>query len=47
MVKTSLAIPESLWLDAKRRALDERDSFVGIVVKALTLYLKTPPKPKR
>lgn len=44
MVKTSLVLPEALWLQTKKRALDERDDLRGIIMKALTLYLRTTLK---
>jgi hypothetical protein len=46
MVKTSLVLPEALWLKAKTRALDERGDLRDVIMKALELYLRTPPKPK-
>ena len=46
MVKTTLVLPEALWLRAKRRALDERADLRDVIMKALELYLRTPPKPK-
>jgi hypothetical protein len=42
IVKTSLVLPEALWLKAKTRALEERDDFRGVIMKALDLYLQTP-----
>ena len=44
MVKTSLVLPEALWLKAKTRALEERSDFRSVVMKALDLYLWTPVK---
>lgn len=44
VVKTSLVLPEALWDKAKRRALDERTDFRGIIIKALDAYLRTPLK---
>ncbi len=44
MVKTSLILPEALWLQAKKRALDERADLRDIVIRGLELYLKTLPK---
>ena len=43
-VKTTIVLPEALWLKAKTRALEERGDFRGIIMKALELYLRTPPK---
>lgn len=43
-VKTTIVLPEALWLKAKRRALDERTDFRGIIIKALDAYLRTPLK---
>ncbi len=47
MVKTSLILPEALWLQAKKRALDERGDLRDIIIKGLELYLKTPTKRER
>ena len=44
MVKTSLILPETLWLQAKKRALDERADLRDIVMRGLELYLRTPTK---
>ena len=44
MVKTSLVLPEALWLQAKKRALDERADFRDVIIKGLELYLKTLTK---
>ena len=44
VVKTTLVLPEDLWLQVKRRALDERTDLRGVVMKALTQYLRTPAK---
>jgi len=44
MVKTSFILPEALWLQAKKRALDERADFRDVVMRGLELYLKTPTK---
>ncbi len=43
-VKTTIVLPEALWDRAKRRALDERTDFRGVIIKALELYLRTPAK---
>ncbi len=44
MVKTSLILPEALWLQAKKRALDERGDLRDIIIRGLELYLRTPSK---
>jgi hypothetical protein len=46
IIRTTIEFPERLWLKVKQRALDERSDFRGITMKALELYLRTPPKPK-
>jgi len=46
VVKTSLVLPEALWDKTKRRALDERTDFRGIIMKALAEYLRRPVKQK-
>ena len=46
MVKTSLVLPEALWLQAKKRALDERGDLRDIIMKGLELYLRTPKREK-
>jgi hypothetical protein len=38
-VKTTVEIPESLWLKAKRRALDERTDLRSLIIEGLELRL--------
>lgn len=38
---------ETLWLQAKKRALDERADLRDIIIKGLELYLRTPQKRER
>mgnify|MGYP002155001072 CR=1 FL=1 len=44
MIRCSIKLPETLWREARIRALDERDEFQRLVARALELYLKTPLK---
>lgn len=44
MVRTSLTLPEDLWKATQHRAIETRSSLRQIVIEALELYLKTPPK---
>jgi hypothetical protein len=43
-VKTTVEIPETLWLRAKRRALDERSDLRTLIIEGLELRLKQPRK---
>jgi metal-responsive CopG/Arc/MetJ family transcriptional regulator len=40
MVKTSVAFPESLWKEGRKRAIDEDRDFQDIVTDALREYLQ-------
>ncbi len=40
MVKTSIAFPESLWKDGRKRAIDEGRDFQDVVGDALRDYLR-------
>ncbi len=39
-VKTTVELPESLWQQAKIRAVQERSDLRGIIIAALEVYLK-------
>jgi hypothetical protein len=39
-IKTSVAFPEPLWKDARKRAIDEDCDLQDIVVRALREYLQ-------
>lgn len=39
-VRSQVLLPEDLWEEAKTRAVKDRDSFSGIVRKALEKYLR-------
>jgi hypothetical protein len=39
-VKTSIAFPESLWKEGRKRAIDENCDFQDIVCAALRDYLR-------
>ena len=43
-VKTSVELPQTLWREAKIRALDEGTDFRRVVIAALERYLKTKPE---
>ena len=43
-VKTTVDLPQSLWREAKIRALDEGTDFRRVVIAALESYLKTKPE---
>lgn len=43
-VKTTIALPVSLWEAAKVRAITERTDLRAVVIAALTAYLKTKVK---
>ncbi len=43
-MKTTMILPEELWQQAKIRAVQERRDLKDVVVDALRLYLKNPPK---
>jgi hypothetical protein len=43
-VRTMVEIPEALWEEAKRRALDERTSLKALLVEGLELRLKKAVK---
>jgi len=40
MVKTSVAFPESLWKEGRKRAIDEDRDFQEVVQDALREYLR-------
>jgi hypothetical protein len=40
MVKTSVSLPESLWKDGRKRAIDEDRDFQDILCDALRDYLR-------
>jgi hypothetical protein len=40
IVKTSVGLPESLWKEVRKRAIDEDRDFQDIVRDALVLYLR-------
>ena len=46
MVRTTLVIPESLWRQAKIRALDEGADLRTLLIRGLELVLSQPPKGK-
>ena len=39
IVKTTLYLPETLWLGLKQKALTERKSFKDITIEAVNQYL--------
>ena len=43
-VKTTVELPQTLWREAKIRALDEGTDFRRVVIAALERYLKTKPE---
>ena len=43
-IKTSVDLPQTLWREAKIRALDEGTDFRRVVIAALKAYLKTKPE---
>jgi len=47
VVKTTVALPEALWKQARIRAIEEHADLQDIVSKALTLYLRTKPEAGR
>ena len=47
IVRTSLELPESLWLRAKQRALEERTDLRTLIMRGLESVLARPKgKPK-
>ena len=40
LVKTSVAFPESLWKEGRKRAIDEDRDFQDVVTHALRDYLR-------
>lgn len=44
MVRTSIELPEALWLKAKRRALDERTDLRSLIIDGLEYVLSRKPK---
>jgi hypothetical protein len=40
IVKTSVSLPEFLWKEVRKRAIDEDRDFQDIVRDALVLYLR-------
>ncbi len=44
-VKTTVDLPQSLWREAKIRALDEGTDFRRVVIAALESYLYRRPLP--
>jgi hypothetical protein len=47
VVRTSLELSESLWLRAKRMALEERSDLRTLIVEGLELVLRQKEKAKR
>ena len=43
-VKTTVVLPEVLWSQVKKRAVDERSDLRTIVIDALEAYLKVAKK---
>jgi hypothetical protein len=43
-MKTSLEIPDNLWLEAKKRALADGTTLASIVIRALTRFLNEVPE---
>jgi hypothetical protein len=43
-IKTTLDIPERLWVRAKQRALDERASLRALILEGLEMRLAQKPK---
>ena len=43
-IKTCLALPRSVWREARIRAMDENRQFQEVVATALIAYLATPIK---
>jgi hypothetical protein len=42
VVKTTVDLPTPLWQAAKIRAVEERSDLRGVIMRALTAYLRTP-----
>ena len=40
LIKTSVAFPESLWKEGRKRAIDEDRDFQDLVADALREYLR-------
>ena len=43
-MRTSLELPESLWLQAKQRALEERSDLRALIIEGLEYVLSRKPK---
>ncbi len=43
MIRTSLELPERLWLKAKRRALEERTDLRTLILRGLEHVLSKKP----
>jgi metal-responsive CopG/Arc/MetJ family transcriptional regulator len=44
LVKTSVGLPETLWKEVRKRAIDEDRDFQDIVRDALEKYLRQHPR---
>ena len=42
-MKTTVALPESLWRTAKVRAMDQRTDLRAVIIAALEDYLRQRP----
>jgi hypothetical protein len=47
VVKTSVAFPESLWKEGRKRAIDEDRDFQDVVQDALREYLRRKKEAQR
>jgi hypothetical protein len=44
VIQTNILLPESLWVRAKMRAIEERISLTGVVRNAVEAYLVKPQR---
>lgn len=44
MVRTSLELPEAVWLKAKQRALEERTDLRALIIEGLEYVLARKPR---
>ena len=47
VIKTTVEMPEGLWMAVKSQAIVERSDLRAITIKALELYLRTVKKEGR